>query len=106
MTEYQSIKPDVLALLEAHLPEIREQFGIETLGIFGSVSRGEDTPDSDVDILYRFQKGKGSMRTIVPLMNYLKALFNREVDLISFDYISPLIENSVTTDAIVIEAQV
>lgn len=54
MAEYQSIKSDVLSKLEAHLPEIRERFGIETLGLFGSVSRGEDTSDSDVDILYRF----------------------------------------------------
>ena len=30
MTEYQSIKPQVLALLEKHMPEIRERFGIET----------------------------------------------------------------------------
>lgn len=105
MAEYQSIKPQVLAALEENMQEIRERFDIETLGIFGSVSRGEDTPESDVDVLYRFQKGKGSMRTIVPLMNYLKELFNRDVDLISFDYISPLIKKSVTADTIVIEVQ-
>lgn len=54
MPEYTSIKEDVLKKLEANLPEMRERFGIETIGIFGSVSRGEDTPRSDIDILYKF----------------------------------------------------
>ncbi len=55
MTESQSIKEDVLAKLKVHLPELRERFGIETIGIFGSVSRGEDRPESDVDVLYTFR---------------------------------------------------
>jgi len=105
MSEYVSIKEDVLQKLETHLPEIRDRFGIETLGIFGSVSRGEDTPESDVDVLYRFQKGKGCMSTVVPLMTYLRELFGRDVDLISIDYISPLIEQTVRADAIVFEAK-
>lgn len=54
MPEYTSIKEDVLKKLEANLPEMRERFGIETIGIFGSVSRGEDTPRSAIDILYKF----------------------------------------------------
>ena len=101
MTKYQSIKPQVLALLEKHMPEIRERFGIETLGIFGSVARGEDTPESDVDILYLFQENFGSMNTIIPLMHYL---FGRQVDLVSLNFISPLIETQVKADAILCNA--
>lgn len=100
MGEYQSIKSAVIALLEEHMPEIRERFGIDSLGIFGSVARGEDTPDSDVDVLYLFQEGKGSMNTIIPLMHYLEGLFGRRVDLVSLQYISPLIEEYVQADAI------
>ena len=104
MTEYQSIKPQVLALLEKHMPEIRERFGIETLGIFGSVARGEDTPESDVDILYLFQENSGSMNTIIPLMHYLENIFGRQVDLVSLNFISPLIETQVKADAILCNA--
>ncbi|MBO5368097.1 nucleotidyltransferase domain-containing protein, partial [Methanocorpusculum sp.] len=50
MPEYVSIRDDVVKKLEVNLPEIRERFGIETLGLFGSVSRGEDTAESDIDI--------------------------------------------------------
>lgn len=98
---YVSIRDQVLAKLEAHLPELQDRFGIETIGIFGSVARGEDAPDSDVDVLYKFRDNKGSMRDVVPLMYYLEELFGRNVDLVSFNFISPLIEEYVKRDMIV-----
>ena len=98
---YTSIREPVLSKLEAHLPELQDRFGIEKIGIFGSVARGEDTPESDVDVLYKFKNNKGSMRTAVPLMYYLEELFGRKVDLISFNFISPLIEEYVRRDMIV-----
>ena len=61
MTSYVSIKEDVLAKLKENLPEIRERFFVDIIGIFGSVSRGEDTAESDVDVLYTFSEGKGHM---------------------------------------------
>lgn len=39
MAKYKSIKDDVLKKLEEHLLEIQERFGIEYLGLFGSVAR-------------------------------------------------------------------
>lgn len=101
-----SIKEEVLRKLSENLAEIQERFGIETLGIFGSVSRGEDTEASDVDVLYRFREGRGRMHDLVGLYEYLKELFGREVDVISFDYISPLIEAKVRADSIVINSGV
>jgi len=38
------------------LNELCRQNNIEMLGAFGSVARGEDTPESDVDLLVRFEK--------------------------------------------------
>ena len=55
MKEYQSIKPKVLARIKRELPVLRERYGIETIGIFGSVPRGEDTPGSDLDIISSFR---------------------------------------------------
>ena len=51
---YASIRENVLRKMEEHMPEIRERFGVKRLALFGSVSHAEDTPDSDVDILYEF----------------------------------------------------
>jgi len=105
MAAYVSIKEEVLRKLSENLAEIQERFGIETLGIFGSVSRGEDTEASDVDVLYRFRKGRGGMHDMAELKYYLEELFGREVGLVSIRYVSPLIRESVAHDAILYGAE-
>lgn len=97
--EYVSIRESVLEKLEANLSEMQRRFGVDTLGIFGSVSRGEDTADSDVDVLYRFDEEHGRLSDIVGLHDYLADLFGREVDLISVEFVSPLIKDAVFADA-------
>ncbi len=105
-SEYQSIKDDVLKKLEANLPEIRERFGIETIGIFGSVSRGEDTDTSDIDILYTFQKGKSSFRNYAGVVDFLEELLGREIDFVSLECLNPNLKPYVEPDIILINNQV
>lgn len=97
---YVSIKEDVLKKLEVNLPEIRERFGIETIGIFGSVARGEDTPESDVDVLYRFYPNRIDYFAFLDLADYLKDLFGRKVDLVSLDDLRPLFRKYAEPDMI------
>ncbi|MFO1035906.1 MAG: nucleotidyltransferase family protein [Geminicoccaceae bacterium] len=42
---------DLLGRLRAILPELRSRFGVVELGVFGSWARGEQRPESDVDLL-------------------------------------------------------
>ena len=100
MPEYVSIRDDVVKKLEEHLPEIRERFGIEMLGLFGSVSRGEDTAESDIDILYRFKPGIKTYHAMLDLADYLEELFGRPVDLTAADWISPLLKSHIEADVI------
>jgi len=39
------------------LADLCERYGIRRLSLFGSVLRGTDRPDSDVDLLVEFQSG-------------------------------------------------
>ncbi|MDO5843585.1 MAG: nucleotidyltransferase family protein [Methanocorpusculum sp.] len=105
MSDYVSIKDDVLKKLEANLPEIRERFGIETIGIFGSVARGEDNPDSDVDVFYTYAEGRehGMFKT-VELIDFLESLFGREVDFVSFKWMRPMLKKYVEPDMITVTA--
>lgn len=102
MSEYVSIKEDVLRKLEGNLTEIRERFGIENLGLFGSVSRGEDTADSDIDILYTFREGQLSLANLVNLGDYLEELLGRKVDLVAERALSPYIRSDVIAGAIIV----
>jgi predicted nucleotidyltransferase len=57
---------DVISLLREHEPEIKKRFGVATIGILGSFIRGEERPDSDVDVLITFRRGKKNSRTTSP----------------------------------------
>ena len=97
---YKSIKSEVLSKLEAHLPEIQSRFGIESLGVFGSVSRGEDTPESDIDILYKFKPGIKTYHALLDLGEYLEALFGRKVDLVASEWLSSYIKPYIDAEVI------
>ena len=105
MQAYESIKEDVIAKLRASLPEISVRFAIEKIGIFGSVARGEDTPESDVDVLYLFREDAdtGLFQT-AELVEYLETLFGRDVDFVSLKWMKPRLFAFVEPDMILFEA--
>lgn len=43
-------------LIREHLPELRDDYLVSRIGIFGSFARGEATEMSDVDILVEFRE--------------------------------------------------
>jgi predicted nucleotidyltransferase len=106
MTEtYQSIKEIVLAALERELPYLRENYGIDTIGIFGSVSREEDTPDSDVDILYNFMEGRGNLHEYLGFIQHLEILFGRKIDPVPLEFLDPYLKPYVKKDAVLYGSQ-
>jgi len=64
------------------------------VGVFGSVARGEDRPDSDVDLLVRFAKGK-SLLGLVRLERELTAALGRKVDLLTESALSPFLRDRI-----------
>jgi len=49
----------ILAILRECLPEIREKYGVTSIGVFGSYARGDALPDSDIDIMVEFNRPIG-----------------------------------------------
>jgi len=73
---------DALALLRQHEPELKKRFGIAKIGIFGSFIRGEERPESDVDVLITFRTGGKTFDNYMGCKFYLEDLFGRKVDLV------------------------
>lgn len=73
---------DALTLIREHEPELKKRFGVATIGLFGSFVRGEERPDSDVDILVTFRRGKETFDNYMGCKFYLEDLFGRNVDLV------------------------
>ena len=100
MEGYQSIKPRVLALLERELPTLQERYGIETIGIFGSVSREEDTSESDVDIVSSFRPEMDTYENLLDLGDFLEDLLQRKVELVPVEWMSQRFRVCVMREAI------
>ncbi len=73
---------DALALLREHAPVLQKRFGVARIGIFGSYIRGEEQPDSDIDVLVAFQKDQKTLEHFMDCKSYLEDLFGRKVDLV------------------------
>lgn len=69
--------------------EIIESFGVDRIGVFGSVSREEETESSDVDFLVEFRQGKKSYRNFIELKRFLEDELGTEVDLVTRSSIKP-----------------
>jgi predicted nucleotidyltransferase len=68
---------------------IKFKFHVEEMGLFGSFATGENTVESDVDILVEFGKGHKDFFNYMRLKYYLQELLEKEVDLVMRGAIKP-----------------
>ena len=72
---------EVREVLRAYREDIRERYGVEIVGIFGSYARGENSPGSDVDILVDVKRPIGLK--FLELWDYLEEILKVKVDLLT-----------------------
>lgn len=85
---------EIETILSKQKPTLRREFGVESLGIFGSVVRNEQTRGSDVDILVDFAKPVG-MFTFLELEEHLGHVLDTKVDLVTRNALKPRIGESI-----------
>lgn len=91
---------DQLRQQKTDLNNMAAKFGATRLRVFGSVARGEETADSDVDFLVVFPKGYDLFTQRMPLTQGLSDLLNRKVDLIPEHELNPHIKAQVLAEAV------
>ncbi len=93
--------PTVYELLAAKRAEILQaaaRYGASNVRLFGSVARGEATPESDVDFLVDFEDGR-TLLDQAGLTIELQEILGHEVDVASEDGLKPRAKESVLHDA-------
>lgn len=74
---------EITRILAAHKEELRENYKVKELGIFGSFVRGEQEEASDLDILVEFEEGAHiGLLKFIHLEHYLSGLLGVKVDLV------------------------
>jgi hypothetical protein len=88
-------------LLRRKLPDLRRTHGVETLELFGSWIWGEQTGQSDLDILVGFDPArKISLFDLVSLEEELSAYLGVKVDLVERDSVKPALRNRIMNEAV------
>jgi len=67
---------------KAAIDLLGDKFGARRLRVFGSVARGDEGPDSDIDFLVEFDPGYDLFAQRLPLTRQLAELLGRPVDLV------------------------
>ncbi|NLV27171.1 MAG: nucleotidyltransferase family protein [Methanomicrobiales archaeon] len=91
---------DVIAILREHEVILKKRFGVESIGVFGSFARGEEEPDSDVDILVSFRRGEKTFENFMDCKFFLEELFERKVDLVMMNSIKPRYKPNIMSEII------
>ncbi|MBI5636736.1 MAG: nucleotidyltransferase family protein [Nitrospinae bacterium] len=78
---------------------IAREYGASRIRIFGSVARGEDRPDSDVDFLVEMEDGR-SLLDIGGMQMDLQDLLGRKVDVVTEKGMRPRIKDRVSKEAV------
>lgn len=91
-------RDEILSILQDHLEEIR-RFGVRSMRIFGSTARGENSEESDVDVLVDFE-GTPSFSGYMKLQIFLEDLLGSKVDLVTESGLRDTVRPYVEKDAI------
>jgi predicted nucleotidyltransferase len=70
-----------LELIKEKYPYLSDEFGVEKIGIFGSIAKETASEESDIDIVVKLRKPIGLK--FIELVEYLEGLFNKKVDVLT-----------------------
>jgi len=89
----------LIATLKRQLPRLTRDYGVESLAVFGSYVRSEETPDSDLDVLVTFKGPVGLIR-LLSLENELNDLLGIKIDLVPRTALKPHVAANALREAI------
>ncbi len=82
--------------LSKHKKEL-QAFGVQTLSVFGSTARNQAKGTSDIDFLVSLEPK--TLRNYMGLKFYLENVFQKPVDLVTFESLNPIIKEQVLIEA-------
>jgi uncharacterized protein len=82
-------KDYILTAIRKHRSDL-SRFGVQSVGLFGSYVRNEQTEKSDIDLLIDFDAEKENFDNYMALCDYLDLLFrNEKVEVVTKNGLSP-----------------
>ncbi len=92
---------DILAFLAREKKDLQNKYRVSKIGLFGSYARGEETDDSDIDIILEFLPQTENLSEIkLSLRTLIEREFGKNVDICREKYIKPYYRKQILQSAI------
>jgi predicted nucleotidyltransferase len=92
---------EIKTQLEKLKPTLKERFQVETIGVFGSYSRGEEKKKSDVDILVTFvEPNDVDLLDFIEIKQFLSRKLKMKVDLVTKSALKRRIRDKILQETI------
>jgi uncharacterized protein len=89
-------KQHIISTLQNNLTSLKEKYPLESIGLFGSYSRDEQTEFSDIDLIVSFTRPVGM--ELIDLSFELEDILKRKIDLVSTKGIKPKYFDAIKQD--------
>jgi uncharacterized protein len=90
---------DAKQRLQELKPALRKRFKVESIEIFGSYARSEQTEKSDLDILVTYSE-MVDLLLVAGLRRYLRRKLHMKVDVVSKEFLNKHIRDQVLEEAV------
>jgi hypothetical protein len=90
---------EIKEIIDIHKNELRKEYGLKEIGVFGSYVRGAQRADSDLDILIEFEKPVGFVK-FLRLENRLSDLLGVRVEMVTKKALKPFIGKRILQEVI------
>jgi len=89
----------ILVYLSSNKERFKQDYHLIRIGVFGSIARGEQDENSDIDLVVEFEENTPDLYTIKQrLRNEIQSRFNKPVDICREKYIKPIFKNLVLSE--------
>jgi len=92
---------EIKKILESRKEELKEKYNVTEIGIFGSYVKGDQSGDSDLDVLVDFEEVPGLLQ-FIEIENYLSDILDVKVDLVMKDSLKPVIGRYILNETVTI----
>ncbi len=92
-------RAEILKILKAFKEKYSEQYGIDSIGLFGSAARDENQEGSDVDVVIRLKKQ--DLFNIIGIKQALEETLHTNIDVISYrETMNSFLKNRIDKEAL------
>ena len=90
----------ILNYLEDNKDRLKKEYHLTKIGIFGSLVRNEQSPDSDIDLIVEFEENTHDLYAVKnKLRDEIQKVFMRSVDICREKYLNPFFKNIIKSEA-------